>query len=469
MPKLRRYREVIFTGILDFMVVLAGWIIYHSYAEVIWEYQIFTVEPNILLNGILYSAFWIILFVLIGVYKKLYLVSRLDEFVRIAKASFVGMLILFFISGNDQQNTWEVQRQAVFLYGFTVFVLMAVNRFIVRSIQKYFAQKGKGLHRAIIVGVGRSAKTAYEDLKRNKILGMQVLGYVSINGQDPDPDVGIEKGKILGSIDEIEQIIRDWQVQDVMVALEPEHREKLVNIIAKTDSPEVSLKLLPDFHQVVSGLSKTNQIFGMPLIEVSPEPMQLWELVAKRFFDVVISFTVLALTFPFLLIIGLLIRLTSDGTAIYKQTRVGRNEKPFTMYKFRTMFDNAEKDSGPKWATKNDPRITPMGRWLRRLRIDELPQFMNVLKGDMSLVGPRPERPHFVDQFSAEVPLYSRRHRVRPGITGWAQVKWKYDASMDDVREKTKYDLFYIENASMSMDAKILINTIMTVVKGRGQ
>lgn len=469
MLKLRRYREVIFTVILDFMVVLAGWVIYQSYAEVTWEYQVFTDDPNNILNGIHYSAFWIILFVLIGVYKKLYLVSRLDEFVRIAKASFIGVLILFFISGNDQQVTWDVQRQAVFLYGFTVFILMAVNRFIIRTIQKYFAQRGKGLHRAIIVGAGRSAKMAYEDLDRNKILGMQVLGYVSINGHDPDPSIGIEKDKILGSIDEIEKIISDWTVQDVMVALDPKDREKLVNIIDKTDSPDVSLKLLPDFHQVVSGLSKTNQIFGMPLIEVSPEPMQLWELVAKRFFDVVISFIVLVLTFPLLLIIGMLIRLTSEGPAIYKQTRVGRYEKPFTIFKFRTMFDNAEKDSGPLWASKNDPRITPLGKWLRKLRFDELPQFVNVLKGDMSLVGPRPERPHFVKQFSDEVPLYSRRHRVRPGITGWAQVKWKYDTSMDDVREKTKYDLFYIENASMSMDAKILINTIMTVVKGRGQ
>jgi exopolysaccharide biosynthesis polyprenyl glycosylphosphotransferase len=469
MLKLRRYREVIFTGLLDFMVVSAGWLIYHSYTEVIWEYRLFNIEPEILSNGLVYSVFWIALFVVTGVYKKLYLVSRLDEFLRIAKASFIGVLILFFVSGNDQQNTWEVQRQAVFLYGFTVFVLMASNRFIIRSVQKYFAQRGKGLHRAIIVGAGRSAKIAYEDLNRNKILGMEVLGFVSINGHDPDPSLGIAKNKILGSIDEIEQIINDWQVQDVMVALDPEHREKLVNIIAKTDSPEISLKLLPDFHQVVSGLSKTNQIFGMPLIEVSPEPMQLWEQITKRLIDIVISITVLTLTLPVLLVIAILIRFTSDGPVIYKQIRVGRNEKPFTMYKFRTMQKDAEINSGPQWASKNDPRVTPIGRWLRKLRIDEIPQLVNVLKGDMSLVGPRPERPHFVEKFSAEVPLYSRRHRVRPGITGWAQVKWKYDASMEDVREKTKYDLFYIENASLNMDAKILINTVMTVIKGRGQ
>lgn len=469
MLKLRRYREVIFTGLLDFVVVSAGWLIYHSYTEVIWEYRLFNNESEIISNGLIYSVFWIALFVVTGVYKKLYLVSRLDEFLRIAKASFIGVLILFFISGNDQQNTWEVQRQAVFLYGFTVFLLMAANRFIIRSIQKYFAQRGKGLHRAIIVGAGRSAKIAYEDLNRNKILGMEVLGFVSINGHDPDPSLGIDKKKILGSIDEIEQIIQDWQVQDVMVALDPEHRDKLVNIIAKTDSPEISLKLLPDFHQVVSGLSKTNQIFGMPLIEVSPEPMQLWEQITKRLIDIVISIIVLTLTLPVLLVIALLIRFTSDGPVIYKQIRVGRNEKPFTMYKFRTMHNDAEIKSGPQWASENDPRVTPVGKWLRKLRIDEIPQLVNVLKGDMSLVGPRPERPHFVGKFSSEVPLYSRRHRVRPGITGWAQVKWKYDASMEDVREKTKYDLFYIENASLNMDAKILINTVMTVIKGRGQ
>jgi exopolysaccharide biosynthesis polyprenyl glycosylphosphotransferase len=469
MLKLRRYREVIYTGILDFAVVLTGWLIFHSYSDVIWEYPFFDIEPTMLSSGLLYSVFWILLFVITGVYKKLYLVSRLDEFLRIAKASFIGVLILFFITGNEQQNTWEVQRQSVVLYGFIVFAMMAVSRFIIRSIQKFLAQKGKGLHKAIIIGAGKSAKIAYDDLKRNKILGMEVLGFVSLNGQDPDPSLGIDKNQILGNIDEIEQIIDKWQVQDVMVALDPEHREKLVSIIAKTDSPEISLKLLPDFHQVVSGLSKTNQIFGMPLIEVSPEPMQLWEQVTKRIIDIFISIIVLTLTLPFLLLIGLLVRLSSNGPAIYKQTRVGRKGKPFTMYKFRTMLEDAEKNSGPKWASKNDPRVTPIGKWLRKLRIDEIPQLVNVLKGDMSLVGPRPERPHFVEKFSAEVPLYSRRHRVRPGITGWAQVKWKYDASMEDVREKTKYDLFYIENASLNMDAKILINTLMTVIKGRGQ
>lgn len=169
------------------------------------------------------------------------------------------------------------------------------------------------------------------------------------------------------------------------------------------------------------------------------------------------------------MVIAIIIKLTSKGPVIYAQERVGRNGKTFTMFKFRTMKQDAEADSGPMWATENDPRVTKVGYWLRKLRLDEMPQLLNVLSGSMSLVGPRPERPHFVDQFKVQIPLYTRRLRVRPGITGWAQVKWKYDESLADVKEKTKYDLYYVENISLMMDMKILINTILTMVKGKGQ
>ena len=227
--------------------------------------------------------------------------------------------------------------------------------------------------------------------------------------------------------------------------------------------------MLPDFYQIVSGLTKTNQIFGMPIIEISPEPMPLWEKAVKRLMDVIISVVVLIVLAPFLLIVALFIRLGSPGPVIFRQERVGRNGKPFIINKFRTMVQDAERKTGPMWAKKNDPRITKIGYWLRKLRIDELPQLYNVIRGEMSLVGPRPEREHFVEQFKNQIPLYMRRLRVRPGITGWAQVKWKYDTSLDDVKEKTKYDLYYVENISLRMDIKIIINTIITMIKGKGQ
>lgn len=426
-------------------------------------------DLNFVSGGILVSFYWLTIFIVMGLYKKLYLVSRLDEFVKVFKASILGALILYFVININENISIRDQQIVTIVYWAIIFFLLALNRFIVRTIQRLYALRGKGLHRAVIVGTGYTAKAAYDDLNRNKTLGMQVLGFIQVNGKVPEPDVGILHDEIIGSLEQIQHIIEDRQVQDILVALEPERRNDLVDVISKIDFPEISLKLLPDFYQLVSGLSKTNQIFGMPLVEISPEPMPLWEKTIKRSLDILVSVLVLVLTFPVLILIGAAVRFSSPGPAIYRQKRVGRNGKVFTIYKFRTMHNDAERHSGPTWAQKDDPRITRLGYWLRKLRMDEVPQFLNVLKGDMSLVGPRPERPHFVEQFSIQIPLYTRRLRVRPGITGWAQVKWKYDTSLDDVKEKTKFDLFYIENVSLRMDAKILINTFITIIKGKGQ
>jgi exopolysaccharide biosynthesis polyprenyl glycosylphosphotransferase len=344
-----------------------------------------------------------------------------------------------------------------------------INRFVIRTIQRLYAQRGRGLHRTLIVGTGSNAKIAFDDLMRNKILGMEVIGYIQVNGKGPDAESGIYPEDVIGQLSDIDRIIAEYKVQDVLVAVEANGREDLVAIISKLDNPDVRLKLLPDFYQIVSGLSKTNQIFGMPIIEISPEPMPLWEKAVKRLMDVTISVVVLIVLAPFLLLVALFIRLGSPGPVIFRQERIGRNGKPFVMNKFRTMVEDAERKTGPMWAKKNDPRITKIGYWLRKLRIDELPQLYNVIRGQMSLVGPRPEREHFVEQFKDQIPLYMRRLRVRPGITGWAQVKWKYDASLDDVKEKTKYDLYYVENISLRMDIKIIINTLITMIKGKGQ
>lgn len=397
------------------------------------------------------------------------MVSRLDEFIKVSRATIIGGLILFFAISTEDTEQFMHQKETFLMYCSVIFITISSNRFIIRTIQKIYAVKGKGLHRSVIIGTGSAAKYAYDDLLRNKTLGMQVLGFVQVNGKSLDDDVGIAEDEILGHLDNIEQIITDHQVQDVLVAIEPKRRKDLVHVISKVDYPDITLKLLPDFYQLVHGLNKTNQIFGLPLIEVSPEPMALWERMVKRMFDITFALIVLVALLPVWLLVALSIRVTSSGSAIYSQKRVGRNGKEFVMYKFRTMYQDAEARTGPMWAQENDPRITRLGYWLRKLRIDEVPQLLNVLKGEMSLVGPRPERLHFVNKFKAQIPLYPRRLRVRPGITGWAQVKWKYDTSLDDVKEKTKYDLFYVENMSLKMDLKILINTVITVLKGKGQ
>ncbi len=460
---------MIFTSIMDYLIVLASWFGFHLFFTETINTQLRHVELDFVTAGVLLSIYWVVIFVIGGLYKRLYLVSRLDEFFKVLKSTVLGALILYFAWDFTSDESFSANRQIIVYYWVIVFVISALNRFIIRTIQRVYAQHGKGLHRTIIIGTGKNAKVAHDDLIRNKTLGMEVLGYIQVNGKAVDPDSGISEVDVIGHLDDISSIIEERKIQDVLVAVEPSRRKDLVSVISKVDHPDITLKLLPDFYQLVSGLNKTNQIFGMPLIEISPEPMPLWEMGVKRMLDIVVSLIVLILGLPFIAILALIIKLDSSGPIIYKQTRVGKNGKPFTMYKLRTMYEDAESKTGPMWAQENDPRITRVGYWLRKLRLDEIPQLVNVLKGSMSLVGPRPERPHFVDQFKHQIPLYTRRLRVRPGITGWAQVKWKYDSSLDDVKEKTKYDLFYVENISLTMDLKILIITILTVIKGKGQ
>jgi len=427
------------------------------------------------LPSIVLSIVWVLIFVFFGLYRNLYMISRFDEVLRVGKIVLVGMLFLFFLLFVDQIG-WDANRltridnnrKNMLVYGLLTFGTVSLNRLIIRSVQKYRVLKGFGLHKAIVVGTGVRALSVVEDIHRNRTTGLQVEGYLRPNLSQGDVEV-VDENQILGSINDLSMLLKTKGIRDVIVALETGQNTQLIQVIEEIDIPDVSVKILPDFYQMIIGLNRTNQIFGLPLIEVMPDPMPSWEKGTKRLFDIVFSLTILAIMAPIMIIVAVLVRISSKGPAVFAQERVGRFGKPYIMFKFRTMVADAEKATGPVWAQENDPRITTLGRWLRKTRIDELPQLFNVLRGEMSFVGPRPERAHFVDQFKKQIPLYTRRLNVRPGITGWAQVKWKYDASLEDVKEKTKYDLFYVENMSLRMDFKILFNTIMTVITGKGQ
>jgi len=433
----------------------------------------------------LLTVFWLLFFLFLGLYRERYAGSRFDEFVSILQAATLGILVLFFVLFIESLDALGA-RTNLAAYWLAIVVFVSFGRIVVRSLQKVLILQGKGLHRALIVGWSNALYALHEEVARYPEAGLDIVGAVRLgtgleDGPESAADVlreddglapehgGREAPVPFHDIEDLPHLIDRLDIQDVLIALGSSDGEALMKVLTLCDGKNVHLKLVPDFYSIIGGMARTEHMYGLPLIEVQPEPMQVWEYVVKRLLDVVVSLVVLLIGLPLWIVIGLLVRVTSHGPAIYRQKRIGRHGKPFTMYKFRTMKNNAEAGTGPVWAQANDPRYTALGRWLRRTRLDEIPQFVNVLRGDMSLVGPRPERPYFVEKLARDIPLYNRRHRVKPGITGWAQVKWKYDTSLEDVRQKVKYDLFYIENMSLKRDFQILFRTIYTALRGSGQ
>jgi exopolysaccharide biosynthesis polyprenyl glycosylphosphotransferase len=272
---------------------------------------------------------------------------------------------------------------------------------------------------------------------------------------------------VLGVIEDLPAMIKQHQVREVLIALDSADHQRLLEIVGLCAPYKVGIKIIPDLYDIISGQARTNQIYGFPLIEITPQLMPPWELATKRSIDIIVSAAILVGGLPLWLLIALLIKLDSKGPVLYKQERVGKDGRHFKIIKFRSMVLDAE-SGGAQWAGRRDPRVTHIGRILRRLHLDEIPQVFNVLRGEMSLVGPRPERPVFVENLKKEIPLYSRRLNVRPGVTGWAQVKHKYDETLEDVRKKIEYDLYYIENMSLRMDFKIILSTVSHMLMWKG-
>jgi len=458
-------KEQLILLLIDGLMVNVAWAVYYHFRV---TSDLFTtpMEPLFWEPMIIVGIFWLLLFMFFGLYRPWHAESRFDELITIAKTTTTGIIILFFLIFIDDAITNDpaTSRLLIIAYWLIMTVCVGFGRAVYHTTTRRLILSGKISRNTLIVGSLTQSRELYEQVLKYPFLGFNVQGYVSTE-EVLEPT----RVPLLGTTENLEHVLATNDIQEVLVALPSTDHELLLDIIGKCSAYNVKIKIRPDMYDIISGQARTNQIYGIPLIEITPQLMQPWERVVKRLMDITVSLFVLLLGLPLWLIVALAIKLGSPGPVFYTQERVGKNGRIFRILKFRSMYQNAESGSGPRWADKDDPRVTPVGRILRRMHLDEIPQFFNILEGSMSLVGPRPERPFFVEQFIKEIPLYRRRLNVRPGITGWAQVKHKYDATMEDVRNKLRFDLFYIENMSLRMDVKILIHTVLRMLLARGQ
>ncbi|MFA3784121.1 sugar transferase [Melioribacteraceae bacterium 4301-Me] len=451
----------------DFIAINLAWVVFFYFRVESGWFDLLS-RPDFLLPMITVYFYWLIIFTFVGMYRTWFAHSRFDELATLFKASFVGIFILFFLILYDDYTHGASTsiRFFILLYWAIFFIFVSSGRLIIRSLQRNLLIRGIGRRKVLIIGFNPQAHEVHKSIKNHKALGLDVIGYVAVRRENVGKD--FLSVPVIDTVKNLESVIEKTQIKTVIIALERKHEDILLDIISKSEGKGIELKIVPDLYDIISGQARTSQIYGFPLIDVMPELMPEWEKKIKRLMDIFLSLAVLLITLPITLITAVAIKIDSKGPILYAQERMGQGGKIFKIYKFRSMIKDAEKLTGPVWSSKDDPRITKVGRFIRKFRIDEIPQMFNILKGDMSFVGPRPERPFFVEKLSKEIPYYKRRLKVRPGITGWAQVKHKYDETIDDVKEKLKYDFFYIENMSLKMDFIIILRTVLVVLFGKG-
>jgi Undecaprenyl-phosphate glucose phosphotransferase len=395
--------------------------------------------------------------------------SRVDDFFQVFVGSILAVVFgivstiytQIYFAGPTARTTGAFQvSQPVWVIFLVLNVsLTFATRELMREILERRWRAGIGLKRILIAGAGDLGRMVADKILEHRELGYQIVGFV--DDRASGDHLGYRGLPLLGTLEEAGEITARESVDHLYVALPPEQHMKMLELLESTSREMVDVKVVPDLLQVIALRARLEDLDGVPIINVNDVPLQGVNSFIKRIIDIGISGAALAVLAIPLGIISLVVKLTSQGPAFYRQERMGLDGKSFTIVKFRSMYDDAERDTGPVWAQASDPRVTPVGRFLRRSNLDELPQLWNVLRGDMSIVGPRPERPHFVAQFKHKIPQYMLRHKVKAGLTGWAQVNgWRGNTPLE---KRIEYDLYYIENWSVRLDLKIMW---LTLIKG---
>jgi len=466
-------RAIQMLALLDYFSAVLSWLFFFPYRQQLLGHSGFAEAWQLmsakdwLISLLLIPAGWLILYVLSGTYFDLYRKSRLNEINRALISCIIGsVLIALFAFANDANNySYFIKMTGRYLLIHTLCTVFF--RIMVLNSVKRRLSKGKVGFNTLIIGGNDKAIDLFRQLTESrKTLGNIFNGFIYSNLESTN---GMSQHlPQLGHLDDLEKIIDKHEIEEVIVAVDSSEHHLLENILTRLCYRPVVVKVLPDLYDIISGSVKTSNVYDAVLIHIPPDIMPDWQRVCKRTMDIVVSLFALILLSPLYLFAAIKVKLSSQGPIIYKQRRIGRFGRVFYIYKFRSMYVNAEQ-KGPALSKDDDPRITPWGKVMRKWRIDELPQFYNILIGNMSLVGPRPERKYFIDIISQTHPHYRYLHKVKPGLTSWGMVQFGYAENVKQMIERMKYDLLYIENCSLALDIKIMLYTFVVLFQGRGK
>lgn len=452
---------------IDFLAAFLAWLLFYTLLNYLPGEESAGISGKTWLQGGVVAICWVSLYALLGAYRHLYRQSRVKEVFILAQVSLLGSLVFFFsFLYNQNQPYSQAYSQTLGAYAGIHFLLASLSRVANITYHRSLVRKGRIRFNTLLVGASDKARELYQDLQNaNNLLGLHIIGYVEVTGSGQASFCN--NLKKLGLYQQLPELIARHQVEEVVVALDPSEHRQIEAILATLEDQRVRISILPDLYQILLGSVKVNQIFGTPLIQIKQDLLSVWQLVAKRTTDLTIASLMLVLGLPLFIGVALLVRLSSPGPILYRQQRIGKGGVPFTIYKFRSMYVDAEKN-GPELSCDQDPRVTPWGRIMRKVHLDELPQFYNVLLGQMSLVGPRPERQYFIDLILKQAPHYKHLLRVRPGITSLGLVKFGYAQNVTEMVRRLDYDIIYIENMSLAMDLRVMLYTIKVIIEGRG-